>query len=183
MNRFARFGLPVAVLAFAGLATSSARAAGDADLVKKMDEAKVTLAKAIENAQAASKGTATAAMAKMDGDKLAFVVHAVADGKTWEIPVDATGKASAPKELAGDAEKKTHAMPAAELAKAMTGAKWTLGAAITAAEADAKGKAIGVKTVKIGDKMLFDVAVVAGDKTVSVKVDHTTGKVHKAMGG
>ena len=94
MNRFIRIGLPVAVLSLVGLLAARAVAA-DKDVVAKMDASKVTLTKAIEAAEAGSKGKATAATAKMDGDKLAFVVHTVVGDKVMEVPVDATGKAGA----------------------------------------------------------------------------------------
>ena len=62
---------------------------------------------------------------------------------------------------------------------AMDAGKVTLGAAISAAEAAAKGKAVSAHCELEGGKLDFDVYVLAGDKIMQVEVD-ATGKAGKS---
>ena len=64
---------------------------------------------------------------------------------------------------------------AKEMVTAMDAGKTSLGAAITAAEAAAKGKAVAAHGDLHDGKLHFDVFVLAGDKLQRVEVD-ATGK-------
>jgi len=64
---------------------------------------------------------------------------------------------------------------AKEMVTAMDAGKVTLGSAVTAAEAAAKGKAVSASASMGGGKMHIDVYVLAGDKIMEVEVD-ATGK-------
>ena len=68
---------------------------------------------------------------------------------------------------------------AKEMVTAMDAGKVTLGAAITAAEAAAKGKAVSAHCEMEGGKLDFDVYVLAGEKIMQVEVD-ATGKAGKS---
>jgi hypothetical protein len=67
---------------------------------------------------------------------------------------------------------------AKEMVTAMDAAKVTLGSAVTAAEAAAKGKAVAAHGDLHDGKLHFDVFVMAGDKLNRVEVD-ATGKAGK----
>lgn len=77
-------------------------------MVAKMDEAKTTLAKAIESAEAATKGRAVNASCHLADGKLSYTVYCSVGDKLSEVPVDAAGKAGAAKDVkempAGEAE-------------------------------------------------------------------------------
>ncbi len=119
----------------------------------------VTLAKAVDAAAAASKGTAIAAKSAAG----AFEVHVVAGGKLQSVPVDAKGTASAGKDMPGEGS--------ADIAKALTDGKQTLSGAIAAAEGHSKGKATMAKAWMNAGKLEFMVATMVGDKTMNVTVD------------
>ena len=68
---------------------------------------------------------------------------------------------------------------AKEMVTAMDAGKVTLGAAITAAETAAKGKAVAANCDMEGGKLDFDVYVLVGDKIMQVEVD-ATGKAGKS---
>ncbi|MCC7290822.1 MAG: hypothetical protein IT449_02030 [Phycisphaerales bacterium] len=68
-------------------------------MVAKMDEAKTTLAKAIESAEAATKGRAVNASCHLADGKLSYTVYCSAGDKLSEVAVDAAGKAGAPKDV------------------------------------------------------------------------------------
>jgi len=65
-----------------------------------------------------------------------------------------------------------------EMQKAMDAGKVTLASAIAAAEAHAKGKAVGATATWTGGKLGFTVHVMVGDKLQDVTVD-ATGKATK----
>lgn len=70
------------------------------DMLKKMDEGKASLGKAIEAAEAATKGRALTATARMDdGGKLAYAVYCLNGDKVQLVTVDATGKAGEAKDV------------------------------------------------------------------------------------
>lgn len=68
-------------------------AAAGKTMCKAMDDAKVTLGKAIEAAEAASKGKAIGAWSTWEGGKLGFAVYCMVGDKMSMVAVDGTGKA------------------------------------------------------------------------------------------
>ena len=75
------------------------KCAGDCKkMVTAMDAGKVTLAKAIESAEAASKGKALTAETRLAGDAVEFTVDCLVGDKIMEVKVDKAGKAGEMKE-------------------------------------------------------------------------------------
>lgn len=69
-------------------------------MVTKMDEAKITLSKAIEVAEKESKGKAVKAVAELEKDALGIEVYCMAGDKLMEVKVDPkTGKVTSSKEV------------------------------------------------------------------------------------
>ena len=75
-------------------------------MVKKMEEGKTSLAKAIEAAEAHSKGKAVGAMGELEAGKFGVEVYCMVGDKLMEVDVDGTGKATGMKEAKamGEAE-------------------------------------------------------------------------------
>jgi hypothetical protein len=77
------------------------------DILKKMDDAKLTLAAAIKAGEDFVKGgKAIAIKPKLDGEKLDFTVHVNAGGKWQQVTVDGkTGKATKAEDAKADKKK------------------------------------------------------------------------------
>ncbi len=85
-------------------------AAAGKTVAKAMDDAKLTLGKAIEAAEAASKGKAVGAWSTWEGGKLGFSVYCMVGDKLNSVAVDGTGKAGKMEEakmmsMGGDAKE------------------------------------------------------------------------------
>lgn len=77
-----------------------------AEILKKLEEGKVTLAKAIETAETSTKGKALLARPVLEGDKLDLKVRVYADGKWQNATVDAkTGKVVKTEEARSDRKR------------------------------------------------------------------------------
>ena len=126
----------------------------------------IGLAKAVEAAAVASKGTPISAKSAA----AAFEVQVVAGGKVQAVPVDAKGTASAGKDSTCEGF--------ADIAKAVTDSKQTLAGAIAAAEGHSKGKASMAKAWMNAGKLEFVVAAMVNNNTMNVTVD-SAGKVTK----
>lgn len=86
----------VAALALPTLAQSKPpdKVSKEKQLLDAMDEHKITLVRAIEVAEEASKGKAIGARAALDRDKLSFTVQCVVEDKLEVVRIDGkTGKA------------------------------------------------------------------------------------------
>ena len=111
-----------------------------------MDTAKLTLTKAVEAAETASKGKAIDAYAKMVDKTGQVLVYCVVNGKCMEVPVDIkTGAAGKVTEATSKEGKDEHITKAKDILKKLDDSKLTLAKVIEAAETSAKGKAISVK--------------------------------------
>lgn len=177
-TRIASLILPALML---GLLARPAQAAGKEDeLLKEMDAAKLTLTKAVEAAETASKGKAIAAHARMEGKTGQVLVYCVVNAKCMEVPVEIkTGAAGKVTEATAKDEKAEHVTKAKEILAKLEGGKLTLAKVIEAAETNVKGKAISVKPVLEGDKLDLKVHVNADGKWENLTVDGKTGKVVK----
>ena len=161
--------LPAVALAL--LVLPAARAGHDEDALKLMQEHKLTLAKAVETAEAASKGVAIGVQVKLDGKKGQVIVHCFVKDECMAVPVDIkTGKAEKASKATAAEEKDTHIGQPKDIAKAVGDAKTTLVKAIEAAE-KSHGKAVSVATKLEGTKLDFAVRVVDGGKATTVTVD------------
>lgn len=69
------------------------------DMCKKMEEGKSSLGKAVEAAEAATKGHALTATARIHEGKLAYAVYCLVGDKLQMVPVDASGQAGEPKDI------------------------------------------------------------------------------------
>jgi hypothetical protein len=167
--------------ALVGVLARPVQAAGnDDELLKQMDTAKLTLTKAVEAAETASKGKAIAAHAKMADKTGQVLVFCVVNGKCMEVPVDIkTGAAGKVTEATAKGEKAEHITKATDILKKLEEGKHTLAQTIDAAETSAKGKALSVRPVLEGDKLDLKVHVYADGKWENLTVDGKTGKVAK----
>jgi len=149
----------------------AARAAGDENILKKMDEAKLTLSKAIEAAESQSRGNAVSAHAKLDGKVLLIMVRSLVGNKCMECIVDAAGKVTMEEAKGRDPKDDIHARAAAAV-QMMEGAKMPLTKAIEAVETHTKGKAVAARC----EAESFEVSCVVESRTMKYTVDKT-GKV------
>jgi uncharacterized membrane protein YkoI len=159
-----------------------ARAAGhDEEALRALEAGKLTLVKAVEAAEDFSKGQAIAARVKMQGKEGEVLVHCQVNGKCMVVPVEIkTGKATKMAEATPKDEKEDHVGKATEIVKMLDDAKLTLVKAIDAAEAHAKGKAVGVTSKLEGGKLELLIDCHASGKSFNVTVDGKTGKVTKS---
>jgi len=150
--------------------------------LKELQDAKLTIDKAIKTAEEYCEGTAVSAhvkVSKYGGSRV--VVRCLADDKCAEVHVGVKdGKALRKREItkppkdAGDDILKTK-----DVVTMMEKAKVTLSKAIEAAEKHTKGTAIqAVPSVK-EDKLQIVVCCKADDKWLNAFVDGETGKVTK----
>src|SRR3972149_819334 len=107
MSRAKKFALPlvgVGVLAFLSANTYAhcGKCAEDCkEMVKALDTNKVTLAKALEAAEAASKGKAIGANSKWAGGKMDMSVTCMVGDKAMSVAVDGAGKAGKSEDAKG----------------------------------------------------------------------------------
>lgn len=161
----------MALSALAGMAR-----ANDMETAKKMDELKITLTQAVEAAEKATTGQATAASARLEEGKLVVDVHVLIGGVCKLVPVDQEGKAGEPKDPDQKVERALHGRDPAALGKVMSDAKVMLPAAIQTAETHKKGRAVTIKSRWHGDIVQLQVIVIT-QKIETVLVDPKTGKV------
>jgi hypothetical protein len=153
------------------LVAPAARAGHDEDALKLMQEHKLTLAKAVETAEAASKGVAIGVQVKLEGKNGQVIVHCFVKDECMAVPVDIkTGKAEKASKATAAEEKDTHIGQPKDINKAIGDEKTTLAKAIDAAE-KSHGKAVSVATKLEGGKLDFAVRVVDGGKASTVTVD------------
>jgi len=147
-----------------------------------MQEHKLTLAKAIDAAEAASKGVAIGVQVKLEGKKGQVIVHCLVKDKCMAVPVDIkTGKAEKANEATAAEEKDTHVGLPKDIGKTMDNEKATLTKVLDAVE-KAHGDAVSVQTKLEGTKLEFAVHVVKGGKASTVTVD-SKGNAVKADEG
>lgn len=105
---------PIAVLAVAlvagplwGQSRGQSQATRHRDIVRLMDEAEMTLAKAVEAAEKECGGRAVGARADVEGEKLVFTVQCSVGDELKPVMVDKHGKATirGAKKDAKDADK------------------------------------------------------------------------------
>jgi hypothetical protein len=170
----------IPIIALGLLASPVARAAShDEDALKQMQEHKLTLAKAVETAETACKGTAIGTHIKMSGKDAQLIVHCAVGDKCMLVPVDVkTGKAEKATEATPVEEKEDHTGKAKDITKALDTEKASVVSAITAVE-KSHGKATSVMSKLEGGKLEFAVRVVDNGKVSTVTVD-AKGNVVKA---
>jgi len=146
-----------------------------------LGEAQLTMEEAIETAlQELPNGKAVEAEIDLAADGAVFEVEIISGGKHMEVTLDALdGRIK--EVLEEDEESEEEANREEEMAE--TGAaqaKITLGQAIAAAlEKVPSGKAFEAASERDGDKLVFEIELLAGDQVTEVEVDATTGKVLK----
>lgn len=149
----------------------------NADVAKAMDDAKLTLDKAVQAAETESKGKAVAAHAKLDGKDAAVVVHCLVGDKCMLVTVDQAGKAGKPVEATEKDEKDNQAAKAADVVKAFATDKTSLSAAVAEAEKECSATAVSAVSKLHGEKLTVDLQCVAAGKTTKCTFDAKTGKV------
>lgn len=99
MTSWKKIAIPVAALSLVALVAwpvyaHCGRCVGSAkEMIRAMDDGKVTLASAINAAEAHAKGKALGAHAQLDEGKLGFEVYVLANDKIMDVTVDYMGKA------------------------------------------------------------------------------------------
>ncbi len=171
-RRLAVVMVPTVVLALVALPARSQAAGKDEDALKAMKEAKLTLGKAIEAAETASKGTAVAAQPKSATE---LTVYALVGEKLMAVPVTIKTGAAGKAVDANTAEVK--ASKPADVVKALTEGKQTLAKIVAEAEKESKGEAITVQPKVEGTKFEFSVTTYVSGKAHTVVIDAKTGKV------
>jgi len=167
-------GIAVALLALPALVLAASKLTENwKDVQKAMDEAKITPTKAVEAAEALSKGKAVAVTAAVKDKAVNFTVHTVAGGKCQAVTVDKAGKAGESKDPSAGA-----CAGCGDSVKAMEAGKFSLASAIKAAEDHSKGKAFAASCETKAGNTETQVACAVGDKAVIVTVDKT-GKATK----
>jgi len=154
----------------------------DEELLKQMDQAKLTLSKAIETAETAAKGKAIAVHARIpkDSKEGEVVVDCVVGDKCMQVPVAiATGKAGKITEANAAERKHEHIGKAKDVLKALEDSKATLAKTIATAEESSKAKALAVTPKLEAGKLDLVVYCHHGDKSYNVTVDAKTGKATK----
>ncbi|GMU33218.1 MAG: hypothetical protein HS101_11895 [Planctomycetia bacterium] len=164
-------------LAIVGRVSTVSAAGNDAQIAKQLTTDKITLTRAIEVAQEASKGKAVSASARMMGSDLEIYVHCLAGDRCMEVPVNAkTGKAGKLTETKAIGKLNPLAQ-AREVEKLLTEDKITLASAIQTAQTNSKGEAISAHCTTAGAKLTIEVRCVAAEKPLQVLVDGKTNKV------
>jgi len=171
-RRLAFVLVPTLVLALVALPARAFAAGKDEDALKAMKEAKLTLGKAIETAETASKGTAIAAHAKSATE---LTVYTVVGEKLLAVPVTIKTGAAGKAVDANPGDVK--ASKPADVAKTLTEAKQTLAKIVAEAEKDSKGEAVAAHPKVEGTKIEFNVTTYVSGKAHTVVVDAKTGKV------
>ncbi len=174
------FGTRAGTAVLGVLFTTALVAAGEHDpqkITKALDSHKLTLAKAIETAQASTKGRAIEARAWMKGNDLMVRVNCWADDKCMEVPIDAkTGKAG---KAAAMKDDKAHSN-GRELIRLMDSGNTALLKAIAAAEAESKGQALEARSLSNKNALTYTIRCATSEKCFDVTVDGKTGKVTKS---
>lgn len=145
--------------------------------LKMLDDGKMTLAKAIETAEACCKGKAGFAGGHKHDGKLEIMVVSMVGEKWMECRIDGEGKCSKTSEWKPAADDKDH--KPAEMAKAvaaMADAHLTWAKAIEAAETHSKGRAFAVHVEMEKEGLEIEVYCLVGDKVMECDVDKA-GKV------
>lgn len=146
-----------------------------------LGEAQLTMEEAIETALTElPDGKAVEAEIDLAADGAVFEVEIISGGKHMEVTLDALdGRIKEVEEE--DEESEEEAEREEEMAE--TGAaqaKITLGQALAAAlEKVPGGKAFEAAAERDGDKLVFEIELLAGDQVTEVEVDAATGKVLK----
>jgi len=139
---------------------------------KKLKAAKVSLAEAIEKAQAEVKdGVVFHAELEGDSDKPVYSIDISVGDKSFNLHIDAIEGRTVLKEE----EAEDHS-PEVKASKA------TLADALKAALKKAGGQAVEIELLLRGDKAVYEVKIVAEGKMVDVNVDGVTGKVAGGAG-
>jgi len=180
--------LPLVSLALvAGRSRTLAASGSEADLLKALPSAKVTLSAGIHQAQAKAPETAISAKFEMDDKgQLALSVYTAEKG----LPVDAehnvlkeligsptTGTWSPEVEVSKDVP---HVSRSAQQLTIMAVSKLTLADVIKQAAKDQPGTVYSVIPTFRGRTPVFAVKVLADGKTVELTYDGVTGAAHKA---
>jgi len=175
-TRFFKGVAVVTVLALPALVLAGSKLAENwKDTLKAMDEAKQTPGNAIAAAEAHGKGKAVSVMGSVKDKNVSFAVHVVAGGKCQVVTVDKTGKATESKDPSAGA-----CVGCGDTVKAMDAGKYTLAAAVKAAEEYSKGKAVNAAAETTAkDGTVVTVACAVGEKLQLVTVDGKTGKATK----
>jgi hypothetical protein len=169
--------LPVVCLSL--LVAPIARA-GDVDAAKAMDDAKLTLSKAVESAETLSQGKAIAVHVKVDAKTSEVIVDCLVKDVCKEVLVDIkTGKATKVNDTPAKERKDEHLAKAKDIGKLLDSAKMSLVKIIQTAETSSKAKALSVKPTLVGDQLDMVVHCFANGKSSNVTVDGKTGKVGK----
>lgn len=177
INRRICSGLLVTCIAFAA---QSAAWANDQDtkIAKQMTDEKVTLVRAIQAAEASTKGKAVHASVRMNGNDLDIRVQCLVGDKCMEVPYNPkTSKTGTPVAATTKNKKTDLNARAKDLVKQMTDAKMTLVSAIEAAHKHGNGTVIFANAQRNDGKLSFAVRCVEGDKLQNLVVDGKTGKV------
>jgi uncharacterized membrane protein YkoI len=144
-----------------------------------LGEAQLTMEEAIETAlQELPNGKAVEAEIDLAADGAVFEVEIISGGKHMDVTLDALDGRI--KEVAEeDQESEEEAECEEEMAE--TGAaqaKITLNQALAAAlEKVPGGKAFEASAERDGDKLVFEIELLSGEKVMAVEVDAVTGKV------
>jgi uncharacterized membrane protein YkoI len=146
-----------------------------------LGEAQLTMEEAIEMALTElPDGKAVEAEIDLAADGAVFEVEIISGGKHMEVTLDALdGRVK--EVLEEDEESEAEAEREEEMAESgAAGAKITLGQAVAAAlEKVPGGKAFEAAAERDGDKLVFEIELLAGEKVTQVEVDAATGKVLK----
>lgn len=169
-------------------------------MVHALDQHKITLSAAIKTAEESCKGKALTVACEMEKGSMNIAVFCMAGDKLMDIDINPkTGKITESKEVKdeklddkkpGDKkdEKKADAKAdeeegeltpadAKKILAALGDSKFTLAAAVEAAEASCKGKAVKAEFEIEKDKLVVGVDCLAGEKLLDIDIDAKTGKV------
>jgi len=145
------------------------------ETAKAFTENKFTVAKAIEVAEAESKGKAVSVHTVLLAQKLSIWVHCYGDGKCTVVPVDPkTGKSGTTK-TGGSAD--LSCSTGEEAVRLMDAAKLNIAKAVETAETQSKGKVVAVKTEVKNGALNIVLVTVVGEKAQLISVDGKSGQV------
>ncbi len=145
--------------------------------LKSLEETKFTQAKAIEVAEAQTKGKAVSTHNVVLKNTLAIWVHCYADDKCLIVPVDPKSGKAAESWVGVPAD--LSCSTAAEATKLMAESKASLTKAIETAEAHTKGKAFSSKTDVKDGALTITIGCGVEGKAKVVTIDGKTGQVTK----
>ena len=177
--RAAAGGILRSALAAAGvlvLMGASGAASDDEDKARAeaLAKASITLAEAVNRAEAKTGGKAVEAELEVEKDALFFEVETLKEGVRIEVKIDArTGEV-----IATEVEKDKKGK-AAGLAEALKTATVSLAGVIVQAESAAGGKAVEAELEVEKERSVFEVSILKDGAEIEVKIDPVTGKVLK----